>query len=263
MTLRSGCGSLPPEAEPAFLKRCRSWMATRLASGTAWKCWLAVDGDQPIGAAWLQLLEKIPRSRGRARAPWIRRQPVDRGAPRETGVGSALLQPWLQECESHGWPERSSSLGTRPVAGRFISDTGSRCATTCWNSRDPRPAECHTDLLRPSPRRDTVSSPAGRVTSVCRSSDNSSNEVMRSGRWSFPAPVPELPAPVERITGDRVARRVISRSRSLRPTHSFTWSGRRVRVQQRPPSFGAWSLPVLPGSGSGRASARAPWPALY
>ena len=61
------------EAEPAFLERCRSWMATRLASGTAWKCWLAVDGDQPIGAAWLQLLEKIPN-------PWASPSSMDTSA---------------------------------------------------------------------------------------------------------------------------------------------------------------------------------------
>jgi hypothetical protein len=49
----------PAEAEAAFLARCTPWMAQRLAPGGSWRCWV-VGGAEPIGAVWLQLLEKLP-----------------------------------------------------------------------------------------------------------------------------------------------------------------------------------------------------------
>jgi GNAT superfamily N-acetyltransferase len=98
------------EAESTFLERCRSWMATRLTSGTAWKCWLAVEADRPIGAAWLQLLEKIPNPVGEPELHGYISSLFVIAERRGTGVGSALLKACLQECESRGaeavflWP---------------------------------------------------------------------------------------------------------------------------------------------------------------
>ena len=98
------------EGEDAFLDRCRRWMSSRLQAGGAWKCWLALDGAVPLGAAWLQLLEKIPNPVGEPELHGYVTSLYVRADRRSAGVGSSLLEACLRECECRGadaaflWP---------------------------------------------------------------------------------------------------------------------------------------------------------------
>jgi GNAT superfamily N-acetyltransferase len=100
----------PLESEPDFLERCRRWMEDRLATGGAWKCWLADVRGEPAGAVWLQLLEKIPNPVGEPELHGYISSLYVRAEHRGSGVGSALLAACLGECESRGadavflWP---------------------------------------------------------------------------------------------------------------------------------------------------------------
>jgi GNAT superfamily N-acetyltransferase len=95
-------------------------MVARLGSGTSWKCWLAIENDRPIGAAWLQLLEKIPNPVGEPELHGYISSLFVVAERRGAGIGSALLRACLGECESRGadavflWPTpRSRSLYRR------------------------------------------------------------------------------------------------------------------------------------------------------
>lgn len=126
------------EAESAFLERCRSWMAKRLTSGTTWKSWLAVEDARPIGAAWLQLLEKIPNPVGEPELHGYISSLFVIVERRGSGVGSSLLQACLDECESRGadavflWPTPRS----RPLYQRH----GFEVRDDMLERRLPRPA---------------------------------------------------------------------------------------------------------------------------
>jgi GNAT superfamily N-acetyltransferase len=108
------------EPEEAFVARCRRWMEERLAIPTGWRCWVTGDGPVLRGTVWLHLLEKLPNPVGEAE--WhayvtnLFVQPSARGR----GLGSALLEAALRECDGRGvdavilWPTpRSRSLYER------------------------------------------------------------------------------------------------------------------------------------------------------
>lgn len=109
----------PAEAEADFLARCTPWMARRLEPGSSWRCWIA-GGAEPVGAVWLQLIEKLPNPvaepewHGYVSSLFV--CPDARGA----GLGSRLLGAALAECDRRGcdavvlWPTpRSRSLYLR------------------------------------------------------------------------------------------------------------------------------------------------------
>lgn len=100
----------PTEEELSFLERCRRWMESRLAPGGVWCCWLAEEHDMPLGASWLQLLEKIPNPIGEPELHGYVSSLYVRADCRGSGIGSALLAACLDECEIRGadavflWP---------------------------------------------------------------------------------------------------------------------------------------------------------------
>jgi N-acetylglutamate synthase-like GNAT family acetyltransferase len=116
---RSSLGAVC-ESEAAFLDRCTAWMAVRLEAGGVWRCWVVEREGVIRGNVWLQLIEKLPNPVGEPeRHGYVSNlyvQPVLRGA----GIGSALLERCLSECESDSvdavvlWPtSRSRSLYQR------------------------------------------------------------------------------------------------------------------------------------------------------
>ena len=50
----------PNEAEETFVARCSAWMADRLRPGSAWRCWLAAEGNDVVAVLWLELVDKVP-----------------------------------------------------------------------------------------------------------------------------------------------------------------------------------------------------------
>ena len=126
------------EAESEFLERCCRWMAERLASGRAWKCWLALEDGAPVGAAWLQLLEKIPNPVGEPELHGYVSSLYVTSDRRGSGIGSGLLRECLHECESRGadavflWPTPRS----RPLYERH----GFEVRGDMLERRLPRPA---------------------------------------------------------------------------------------------------------------------------
>jgi GNAT superfamily N-acetyltransferase len=110
----------PAEMEREFLERCRQWMADRLARGGAWRCWLALEDGTPVGAVWLQLLEKIPNPVGEPELHGYISSLYVKSDRRGSGIGSTLLEACLRDCETNGadavflWPTpRSRSLYER------------------------------------------------------------------------------------------------------------------------------------------------------
>ncbi|HEX2458325.1 MAG TPA: GNAT family N-acetyltransferase [Vicinamibacterales bacterium] len=108
------------EAEPAFVDRCTVWMRPRLGSESVWRCWVVEREGVIRGNVWVQIIEKLPNPVGEPeRHGYISNlyvQPILRGS----GVGSALLERCLRECEAHSvdavvlWPTpKSRSLYQR------------------------------------------------------------------------------------------------------------------------------------------------------
>jgi GNAT superfamily N-acetyltransferase len=109
------------EPREAFEARARVWMAERLASGGAWRAWVAEDGSgDPVGCLWLQFIEKVPNPgaeeelHGYVTSVYV--APAGRGG----GTGAALVEAALAECTAAGvdsvvlWPtSRSRSLYER------------------------------------------------------------------------------------------------------------------------------------------------------
>ena len=92
----------------------------------------------PLGAAWLQLLEKIPNPVGEPELHGYISSLYVTSDRRGSGVGSALLRACLQECESRGadavflWPTPRS----RPLYQRH----GFEVRGDMLERRLPRPA---------------------------------------------------------------------------------------------------------------------------
>jgi GNAT superfamily N-acetyltransferase len=108
------------EPEAAFVSRCMPWMTVRLEEDRRWRCWMAEDSGEPVGTAWLQLIEKLPNPvaepelHGYISSLYV--EPSRRGA----GIGSRLLETCLRTCEEDGvdavllWPtQRSRALYAR------------------------------------------------------------------------------------------------------------------------------------------------------
>lgn len=129
---------LDPAAEPedSFVERCAAWMRAHLAAAGAWCCWIAHDSDGIVGTIWLQLIDKLPNPVAeRERHAYITSLYV-RPEHRCAGLGSALLDAALAECDARGvdavllWPTpRSRSLyqrhGFAPAAD-LLERRGSR-----------------------------------------------------------------------------------------------------------------------------------------
>lgn len=88
------------EPDPAFIDRCTAWMTARLEAGGVWRCWVVEREGVIRGNAWLQIIEKLPNPVGEPeRHGYISNlyvQPLLRGS----GVGSALLERCLGECDA-------------------------------------------------------------------------------------------------------------------------------------------------------------------
>ena len=119
LEFRASIGT-PEEDDTTFLARCTAWMQSRLGPGSAWRAWLAEEGDDILGTVWIELIEKMPNPIA---------EPEENGyltnfyvVPRAqgSGIGTALLDTalgWCREREVHAvilWPtKRSRSLYER------------------------------------------------------------------------------------------------------------------------------------------------------
>jgi GNAT superfamily N-acetyltransferase len=108
------------EPEHEFLVRCTAWMAARLASGSAWHCWVGEQAWRLVATIWLHLIEKLPNpvaeAEGHGYISSLYVEPSRRGA----GLGSRLLSTCLRFCADQEldavilWPTpRSRSLYER------------------------------------------------------------------------------------------------------------------------------------------------------
>ena len=108
------------EPETEFLERCAAWMEEHLPDEQRWRCWVAEENGQLIGAVWLQLVAKIPNPRSEPEHhAYITNFFVQESA-RAKGLGSRLLRASISWCETRDvheiilWPtERSRSLYQR------------------------------------------------------------------------------------------------------------------------------------------------------
>jgi ribosomal protein S18 acetylase RimI-like enzyme len=102
------------ESAAQFLARCVPWMERNLADESRWRAWMLVAGATPIGAIWLQIIEKIPNPTAEpelhAYVTNFFVVPNERGR----GFGSQLLDTLLAECDTLGvdtiflWPTAES-----------------------------------------------------------------------------------------------------------------------------------------------------------
>lgn len=132
---RTGLGH-PKETETDFLTRCARWMRARLSGDGSWRCWLAEEAGEPLGTAWLQLIEKLPNPVAESELHGYVSSLYVRPSHRGRGVGSELLGACLAACEGlgvdavilwptpesrslylrHGFAARDDLLARRPAA---------------------------------------------------------------------------------------------------------------------------------------------------
>jgi GNAT superfamily N-acetyltransferase len=102
------------ETEEAFVARCAPWMAERLAGGGPWRCWVAEDGEEIVGHAWVQRMEKVPNPVDEREHHAYVTNCYVRPERRGGGIGGRLLSAALAWCEASGvdavilWPSRDS-----------------------------------------------------------------------------------------------------------------------------------------------------------
>jgi GNAT superfamily N-acetyltransferase len=108
------------EEQVAFVERCTLWMQERLRSGGAWNCWIAEHQKRPVGAVWVQLIEKIPNPVAEAEYYAYLTNFYVREQYRGKGIGSMLLSEalaWSKDKNAETvllWPtERSKALYER------------------------------------------------------------------------------------------------------------------------------------------------------
>jgi GNAT superfamily N-acetyltransferase len=101
------------ESEAAFVARCEPWMAQRLACGT-WSAWVATADGEMVGTVWLQLVEKLPNPVAEPERHGYLTSCYVRARYRNAGVGTALLEAALGECDRRAcdavilWPTPES-----------------------------------------------------------------------------------------------------------------------------------------------------------
>jgi GNAT superfamily N-acetyltransferase len=90
----------PAEEEAAFLARCRKWMAERLGTPGAWRCWIAETDGALAGTIWVHFFDKVPNPTAEAeRHAYVTNffvRPESRGA----GIGNVLLCAALEACDA-------------------------------------------------------------------------------------------------------------------------------------------------------------------
>jgi len=102
------------ESPGAFVARCASWMADRLADEAAWRSWIAVEAAAIQGTVWLGFLEKLPNPVGEPEWHAYVSNLYVRPEARGRGIGTALLTAALDACEVRGvdavilWPTPES-----------------------------------------------------------------------------------------------------------------------------------------------------------
>lgn len=102
------------EQESTFIARCAGWIRERLGADGPWCCWVAERDGELVGTIWLQTFEKLPNPIAeRERHGYITSLYV-RPEYRDGGLGSALLDQAITECEARAvdavvlWPTRRS-----------------------------------------------------------------------------------------------------------------------------------------------------------
>jgi GNAT superfamily N-acetyltransferase len=109
------------ESDTDFLRRCEDWMRARLHAESSWRVWVVetVD-DGPVGAVWLQIVEKLPNPVAESEWHGYVSNLFVRESVRSRGAGSMLLGAALDECARVDvdnvilWPTpRSRSLYAR------------------------------------------------------------------------------------------------------------------------------------------------------
>lgn len=108
------------ESLAGFAARTVPWMAERLASNAAWRCWIVEEDAQIAGHLWLQLIEKIPNPAPELEVhAYITNVYVDPSI-RGGGAGKMLMEAALDFCREARvdsvilWPtERSRTLYAR------------------------------------------------------------------------------------------------------------------------------------------------------
>jgi GNAT superfamily N-acetyltransferase len=95
-------------------------MRDRLGADSLWRAWIAEAAAGPVGAIWLQLVEKLPNPVAEAEWHGYVSNLYVRDSVRDRGVGSLLLRAALDECARVDvdnvilWPTpRSRSLYAR------------------------------------------------------------------------------------------------------------------------------------------------------
>jgi GNAT superfamily N-acetyltransferase len=108
------------ESETDFLARCEAWMRARLGDDSIWRVWLLERNNDPVGAVWLQVVEKLPNPTAESEVHAYVSNFYVRSDQRNGGGGSLLLRTALDETERLGvdsiflWP----SARSRPLYER-------------------------------------------------------------------------------------------------------------------------------------------------
>ena len=101
------------ETHDVFVKRCAAWMRKELATGTAWRAWVAVRDGVLVGQLWVNTIQKVPNPTAEAeRHAYLSNlyvQPAERG-----GIGTQLVATVLTWARANGvdrvvlWPTKRS-----------------------------------------------------------------------------------------------------------------------------------------------------------
>ena len=99
---RTELGS-PTESKSRFVRRCTSWMEKRFWAGSsAWRCWVATDGDQLLGHVCVQLFEKMPNPVNEREVHAYLTNFYVVPELRSCGLGGRLLNKALSWCRAQG-----------------------------------------------------------------------------------------------------------------------------------------------------------------
>lgn len=127
------------ESETEFLTRCETWMCARLGNDSIWRVWLLERNNDPIGAVWLQVVEKLPNPTAESEVHAYVSNFYVRPEHRNSGAGSLLLRAALDETERLGvdsiflWP----SARSRPLYERHGFALSENVLVRQSRGRDP------------------------------------------------------------------------------------------------------------------------------